>query len=707
MSLNDDESRGGYKRRPTDAPADRSRANDDGQGARPQHDALSPRSWLDGLGSPRAQRDEATGTSSSSPLYLLDPTADPVGGAPGRAGHADGGAGYGAVQAMGDLAGPEVQATASQGVATAASPLPHLDRIQESFGSHDVSHVRAQVGGPATDAAGAIGASAYATGHRVAFADPNPSLHTAAHEAAHVVQQRSGVSLMGGVGQSGDVYERHANAVADKVVAGESAQALLDPHAGASGNTATAVQRFDGDEHKKAGDEATKGERLREFADSGIDLSFGDGVMLSGDLLGYLEKEQPINGAPRKSTADYLRDLLRLRGQDGRDELKYALWYARSGSTRGPEPKVPEEIKDRVKARYLQLAAENESHFSTGGTARNTYEDLHNRALMKAYQSKKNNKPALFEEAKTDEAFAQHYLSDMFASGHVRTPRSKLLGGERNRDMPSIDAIIMALARDIFIQLDSAGDFGWKGKVPLVSNVIYWKIVSMIQSKGGDALKAGSYAALLSKAQHDADGEGLDVVSARGPFGPQESAGHKWHSVGDGQMVANGSVTAEGAETYSMVVRAMQVSRTELDEAAEWAGVTDSLAFTPENINAGKALEYVPKATSQNPDMNEGSPAWESAVNEAIRKQVLPRLTEFFPAEATLVESGMTLHVGAAMQGVAAKISASPVAWLRGAMEFTPPNRPASEPEDPIAGMPEKAPRRPGMEGPTDAGVEE
>jgi hypothetical protein len=102
-----------------------------------------------------------------------------------------------------------VQETAAAGVAGAGIDLPHREQIQAAFGPHDVSHVRAHVGGDAAQAAGAIGAKAYATGNDVAFADA-PDLHTAAHEAAHVVQQRQGVHLKGGVGQEGDAYEQQA-----------------------------------------------------------------------------------------------------------------------------------------------------------------------------------------------------------------------------------------------------------------------------------------------------------------------------------------------------------------------------------------------------------------------------------------------------------------------------------------------------------------
>ena len=140
-----------------------------------------------------------------------------------------------------------VHAAAAKGVSGGGESMPHAAEIQRSFGRHDVSDVRAHTGGAASDAAQAIGAEAYATGNDVAFGGA-PSLHTAAHEAAHVVQQRAGVHLKGGVGAEGDVYERHADQVADAVVAGRSAEALLDPFAGGSvasaGVQREAVQRY-------------------------------------------------------------------------------------------------------------------------------------------------------------------------------------------------------------------------------------------------------------------------------------------------------------------------------------------------------------------------------------------------------------------------------------------------------------------------------
>lgn len=149
------------------------------------------------------------------------------------------------VQMRGGEASPgqtDIQGVAERGVASASSALPHQEAIQRSFGRHDVSGIGAQVGGSAGEATRAIGASAYATGDKVAFGS-SPDLHTAAHEAAHVVQQRQGVQLKGGVGQAGDPYERHADAVADAVVQGRSAEGLLDQHKGGGGH---GVQAYGG-----------------------------------------------------------------------------------------------------------------------------------------------------------------------------------------------------------------------------------------------------------------------------------------------------------------------------------------------------------------------------------------------------------------------------------------------------------------------------
>jgi hypothetical protein len=114
--------------------------------------------------------------------------------------------------------------------------------------------------------------------------DGGMDLHTAAHEAAHVVQQRGGVQLKGNVGQVGDRYEAHADAVADLVVAGKSSEGLLDTMAGTGGASASAVQCKPEDAKKK--DPALGGAELEvggKDGDAAVGLS-EDGESLVGQV---------------------------------------------------------------------------------------------------------------------------------------------------------------------------------------------------------------------------------------------------------------------------------------------------------------------------------------------------------------------------------------------------------------------------------------
>jgi hypothetical protein len=130
---------------------------------------------------------------------------------------------------------------AQDGVRGSGASLPYRDLIQRSFGRHDVSAIQAHGDSHANAASRVLRASAFALGNHVGFAG-SPSLHTAAHEAAHVIQQNSGMSLAGGIGGAHDEHERHADAVADRVVRGQSSEALLNLYAPRGGAPRNALQ---------------------------------------------------------------------------------------------------------------------------------------------------------------------------------------------------------------------------------------------------------------------------------------------------------------------------------------------------------------------------------------------------------------------------------------------------------------------------------
>lgn len=208
-------------------------------------------------------------------------------------------------------ADPEhVHAAAAQGTASPASGLPFADQIQRAFGHHDISGVQAHVGPEATESARAMGARAYATGSHVVLGD-GADLHTVAHEAAHVVQQRGGVQLKGGVGEVGDAHERNADAVADRVVQGKSAEALLDPYTG--GATGSSVQH--------APDRGAPVQAMWPFDGPSIFSGafwFGDGQQQGQQ--GQGQQDQGQQGQGRQGPS--MRELKRIQDQQARQAAR-------------------------------------------------------------------------------------------------------------------------------------------------------------------------------------------------------------------------------------------------------------------------------------------------------------------------------------------------------------------------------------------------
>lgn len=121
--------------------------------------------------------------------------------------------------------GPRAHEMAESGVRGATSEFPHRRTIEALFGRPITA--RAALGGAAASACNELGANAYTRGDQVAFVNANPDLHLAAHEAAHTLQQRQGVSLDGGFGRASDGYECVADEAANRVTRGESAADLF------------------------------------------------------------------------------------------------------------------------------------------------------------------------------------------------------------------------------------------------------------------------------------------------------------------------------------------------------------------------------------------------------------------------------------------------------------------------------------------------
>jgi uncharacterized protein DUF4157 len=226
--------------------------------------------------------------------------------------------------------------------------------IQRLFGRHDIGGIRAHTGPEAGAGARAMGAEAFATGDHVAFAG-TPSIHTAAHEAAHVVQQRAGVHLKGGVGTAGDRYEQHADRVADAVVQGRSSEALLDEVAGPMQGTASgAIQMLRPDPTENDQIAAVQWRLLKAFdfdlAKHAIEFRIESGELDAEDLQAIHDKVTTAEGGFDAASeaavgrANQQQEMLRGKMRDYREYLTRIVGDPRAAETlrnRGREEVAP------------------------------------------------------------------------------------------------------------------------------------------------------------------------------------------------------------------------------------------------------------------------------------------------------------------------------------------------------------------------------
>ncbi|HEY4243601.1 MAG TPA: DUF4157 domain-containing protein [Kofleriaceae bacterium] len=215
-------------------------------------------------------------------------------------------------------AGPgATRAVLQRAIGGGTVPLPYASSIQRAFGKHDVSGVQAHVDGAA---AAELGAKGFAAGDHVVLA-PGADLFVVAHEVAHIVQQRAGIS------SADAAHEDHANEVAAAVVAGRSAEPLLDRYGAAgraspsaahapvqlyrdaliaekpyrvSANGRIAVNASTARSHEMYLDEEliTTSSGLLEAAGSYVRLAKGEGTLLVGETT--LAAAKPVVAPPEK-----------------------------------------------------------------------------------------------------------------------------------------------------------------------------------------------------------------------------------------------------------------------------------------------------------------------------------------------------------------------------------------------------------------------
>ena len=298
------------------------------------------------------------------------------------------------------------------------------------------------------------------------------------------------------------------------------------------------MQRFVGTEHKELGDSTGRTVDLGK----GVVLSWGDLVALSGDE--YASIDDLL--ADTKTDVGKQRLLAAIRDDHIPDP----------SSTKLPEP-TDAQKSDRFVA-FLGLASENSAHFNNAGQAIVRWSTEHSTALTAALDAGLTSDAAGRQLAQAREAFAQHFLTDAFSGGHIRTPRPDIIGWYRaNFGPPVVDTFISRLTARLIDGLVAQikPQTKWPDFVVRkeVNQAVGARLATAIARIDGGRAKLNDYFALgiagvVSGAMHDLEGKRGVAVSS-------EDHPEPWTAFGDAQLSDSG-VSKQQAELAIAVATA-------------------------------------------------------------------------------------------------------------------------------------------------------
>ena len=215
----------------------------------------------------------------------------------------------------------------------------------------------------------------------------------------------------------------------------------------------------------------------------------------------------------------------------------------------------------------------------------------------------------------SEEAFSDHFLTDLFSSGHIRTPRASIQEWYSAERFPP--EWVKSWIREYLIGRLNVLNTAELENVP--NGVIGWKVDAILNDMAGSALDSFTVGDLVSLAMHDYDNErGVRVISQRKPDGTPGD--YHWTAFGDNQIGTGGP--GKGAETFAMAAGAAKASRLELDEARElgksaagqhleWSQMVPAAFAAAKVLAPFEALMYIPREEAvsrpgQAEDMSDG-----------------------------------------------------------------------------------------------------
>jgi hypothetical protein len=423
------------------------------------------------------------------------------------------------------------------------------------------------------------------------------------------------------------------------------------------------VQRFTSPEHVHIGDTAShKQTTTIRYGDApGQVLSFGEVSALTGD---YFESVAEMTELAKTS--------------EGRQEIRYVRWKALA-TPADPMPKVDERIKLRADHRFVRLLVDNATHFAAGGTAATTYEQGHVDALRLAFQAGLRGDNQAFVTAMTVEAGAQHYLTDMFAGGHIRMPRLDIQQWYQQNlsysDLKINEYLVERLKSHIIATNPTAF---WV----LKSHELDIRVRQALEGKAGPAFSRISLGDIVGMALHDYDNaQGVRVNSVRDAQGDLSPT--TWRAYGDGSLNSDAA-----GPTRERVMGAAQASIAELTTARQAGASQRAGAAGRSDVELADAAiaamrpfaaaSRLPRAVSGNTPIKPLAPAGDDTT-------LAWRWGSFTPATYAAVDRAVKVGLAgelermaagsehqAAIDALAKELAESGIEWLATALNIPP-----------------------------------
>ncbi|NWE44635.1 phospholipase [Pseudomonas gingeri] len=232
--------------------------------------------------------------------------------------------------------------------------------------------------------------------------------------------------------------------------------------------------RFEGGEHTAIGDStllrfardapAIPAWQVELHLSNGLALTYGQVIALGGDFYGIADRPIADGGTPAERQARFtaafnslaVLPASREEAQKILQVMKSEITAANQAIRDGRQPhEAYDELGDTLSGewnkitgggsfasplfplgRYLKLAASNWDHF--GEWALLAYQAGHAVALQQAVVARQSGSDQDLELAYAMNAFADHFLTDLFSAGHLRVPRKQLADSVTPSDVGSL-----------------------------------------------------------------------------------------------------------------------------------------------------------------------------------------------------------------------------------------------------------------------------